>query len=204
MAASKSRAVTTTEEPNRRGDIVRAAGQLFREKGYSATTIRDIANAVGMRSGSPFYHFDSKQALLAAVMEEGMRFAVARQAEVLAGAGAPGQPLVPRFRAMVRSHLDVLLGPDSDFIPVMLYEWRSLTAAQREAVVALKNSYEAPWSDLLAELHAAGHLRGDPALARLLMFGALNWSARWFDPTRGASLNDVTDAALQLFLKEPA
>ena len=58
--------------------------------------------------------------------------------------------------------------------------------------------------NLLAELHAAGHLRGDPALARLLMFGALNCSARWFDPTRGASLNDVTDAALQLFLKEPA
>lgn len=192
------------DDGNRRQELIRAAARLFRQQGFAATSTRDIATACGMRSGSPFYHFDSKQALLAAVMEEGMRFAVARQAEVLAGAGAPGQPLVPRFRAMVRSHLDVLLGPDSDFIPVMLYEWRSLTAAQREAVVALKNSYEAPWSDLLAELHAAGHLRGDPALARLLMFGALNWSARWFDPTRGASLNDVTDAALQLFLKEPA
>lgn len=191
------------DDGNRRQELIRAAAHLFRQQGFAATSTRDIATACGMRSGSPFYHFDSKQALLAAVMEEGMRFAVARQAEVLAGAGAPGQPLVPRFRAMVRSHLDVLLGPDSDFIPVMLYEWRSLTPAQREAVVALKNTYEAPWSDLLAELHAAGHLRGDPALARLLMFGALNWSARWFDPTRRASLNDVTDAALQLFLKEP-
>ena len=38
---------------------------------------------------------------------------------------------------------------------------------------------------------------------RLLMFGALNWSAQWFDAGRRASLDDVADAALQLFLKEP-
>jgi TetR/AcrR family transcriptional regulator, cholesterol catabolism regulator len=192
------------DDGNRRQELIRAAAHLFRQQGFAATSTRDIAAACGMRSGSPFYHFDSKEALLEAVMAEGMRFAIARQAEVLAGAGAPGQPLVPRFRAMVRSHLDVLLGPDSDFIPVMLYEWRSLTPAQREAVVDLKNRYEAPWGELLTELHAAGLLRGDPALARLLMFGALNWSAQWFDPARRATLDDVADAALQLFLKEPA
>ena len=65
-------------------------------------------------------------------------------------------------RAIPFENLDVLLGPDSDFIPVMLYEWRSLNAAQREAVVELKNRYEAAWGALLAELHASGHLRGDP------------------------------------------
>lgn len=191
------------DDGNRRQELIRAAAHLFRQQGFAATSTRDIAAACGMRSGSPFYHFDSKEALLEAVMAEGMRFAIARQAEVLAGAGAPGQPLVPRFRAMVRSHLDVLLGPDSDFIPVMLYEWRSLTPAQREAVVDLKNTYEAPWSELLAALHAAGLLRGDPALARLLMFGALNWTAQWFEAGRRASLDDVADAALQLFLKDP-
>jgi AcrR family transcriptional regulator len=192
------------DDGNRRQELIRAAAHLFRQQGFAATSTRDIATACGMRSGSPFYHFDSKEALLAAVMEEGMRFAIARQTEVLAGAGAPGQPLVPRFRAMVRSHLDVLLGPDSDFIPVMLYEWRSLTPAQREVVVDLKNTYEAPWSELLAELHTAGLLSGNPALARLLMFGALNWTAQWFEAGRSATLDDVADAALQLFLKEPA
>lgn len=191
------------DDGNRRQELIRAAARLFRQHGFAATSTRDIASACGMRSGSPFYHFDSKEVLLAVVMEEGMRAALARQAQVLAGAGAPGQPLLPRFRAMVRSHLDVLLGPDSDFIPVMLYEWRSLTPAQREAVVDLKNRYEAPWGELLTELHAAGLLRGDPALARLLMFGALNWSAQWFDPARRATLDDVADAALQLFLKVP-
>ena len=192
------------DDGNRRQALIRAAAHLFRQQGFAATSTRDIAAACGMRSGSPFYHFDNKEALLAAVMAEGMGFAIAHQSEVLAGVGAPGLPLVARFRAMVRSHLDVLLGPDSDFIPVMLYEWRSLTPSQREAVVALKNAYEAPWGALLAELHAAGLLRGDPGLARLLMFGALNWSVQWFVPGRRATLDELTDAALQLFLQDPA
>ncbi len=190
------------DDGNRRQELIRAAARLFRQQGFAATSTRDIAAAVGMRSGSPFYHFDNKEALLAAVMEEGMRSALARQEAVLQRPGFSAAPAVARFRALVRNHLDVLLGPDSDFIPVMLYEWRSLNAAQREAVVELKNHYEAVWGALLAELHTSGHLRGDPGLARLLMFGALNWSAQWFDPKRRASLDDLTEAALQLFLQE--
>ena len=54
-----------------------------------------------------------------------------------------------------------------------------------------------------AAAQALGRLFADPALARLLMFGALNWSAQWFDPGRRATLDEVADAALQLFLKEP-
>src|SRR6476620_3198761 len=69
---------------NRRDALLHAAARLFRRKGFDATSTRDIAAAVGMRSGSPFYHFKSKQALLFAVMEEGMRSALERQARVLA------------------------------------------------------------------------------------------------------------------------
>ncbi|MDP2135665.1 MAG: helix-turn-helix domain-containing protein, partial [Sulfuritalea sp.] len=70
MAASKRKA-PAAEEPNRRADIVRAAGRLFAEKGYAATTIRDIAGAVDMQSGSPFYHFRTKHDMLRAVVLEG-------------------------------------------------------------------------------------------------------------------------------------
>src|SRR5512133_2769828 len=64
---------------NRRGELLRSAARLFRRKGFDATSTRDIAAAVGMQSGSPFYHFKSKGDLLYAVMEEGMRSAIARQ-----------------------------------------------------------------------------------------------------------------------------
>ncbi|HOG03511.1 MAG TPA: helix-turn-helix domain-containing protein, partial [Accumulibacter sp.] len=59
-------------EANRRDELLRAAARLFVEKGFDATTTRDIAEAVGMRSGSPFYHFRSKQDLLKAAMIEGL------------------------------------------------------------------------------------------------------------------------------------
>ncbi|HJV94931.1 MAG TPA: TetR family transcriptional regulator, partial [Albitalea sp.] len=70
------------DEGNRRQQLIKAAARLFRRKGFDATSTRDIAAAVGMQSGSPSYHFKSKQALLFAVMEEGMRSAIARQQAV--------------------------------------------------------------------------------------------------------------------------
>ncbi len=190
------------DDGNRRQDLLRAAAHLFRQQGYAATATRDIATAAGMRSGSPFYHFDSKQTLLAAVMLEGMQRALRHQAERLAPAGAPASE---RLRALVRSHFDVLLGPDSDFIPVMLYEWRSLTPAQRADVHALRQRYEAVWLPVLQALHDSGALRGEPSLARLMIFGALNWSVQWYEArSGGATLDDLTDTALQLFLHDTA
>ena len=55
---------------------------------------------------------------------------------------------------------------------------------------------------MLQALHASGELRGDPGLARLMLFGALNWSVQWFDPGRQASLDDLTQTTLLLFLKD--
>jgi AcrR family transcriptional regulator len=195
------------DDGNRRQDLLRAAARLFRSQGFAATSTRDIATAAGMRSGSPFYHFDNKESLLAAVMQEGMVSAVARQAEAMVRATASlkrGQVIAAReaFRVLIRNHFEVLLGPDSDFIPVMLYEWRSLSEAERIEVKRLKDGYEAVWVPVLQALRASGELRGDPALSRLMIFGALNWSVQWFDPSRNASLDDLTEAALQLFLKE--
>ena len=192
------------DDGNRRQELLRAAARLFRQQGFAATSTRDIATAAGMRSGSPFYHFENKEALLAAVMLEGMQRATGRQAGAMQAAAAPGMALSARdcLRVLVRSHLEVLLGAESDFIPVMLYEWRSLSELQRQAVNELRREYEAVWVPVLQALHASGELRGDPSLARLMIFGALNWAVQWFEPGRRATLDDLTEAALQLFLKE--
>ncbi len=199
------------DDGNRRQELIAGAARLFRQQGFAATSTRDIAAAVGMRSGSPFYHFESKEALLGAVMLEGMQGALKRQHGALARLPADAAPR-ERLRVLVRNHFDALLGPDSDFIPVMLYEWRSLNAAQRGEVNRLKDRYEADWVPELEALHAQGRLGADPALARLMIFGALNWSAQWYVPPSGrsakararASLDQLTESALQLFLKEAA
>lgn len=192
------------DDGNRRQQLLSSAAKLFRRKGFGATSTRDIAAAVGMQSGSPFYHFKSKGALLFAVMEEGMRSAIARQQQALEAAGKATAPDSAHWlRVLIRNHFDVLLGPGSDFIPVMLYEARSITPRQRAALAQLQSEYEAPWLPVLDALHADGRLQADVKLARLLMFGALNWSAQWYDRRKGATLDELADAAMALFLSPP-
>lgn len=189
------------DEGNRRAELVRAAARLFRSKGFDATSTRDIAAAAEMQSGSPFYHFESKSALLHAVMQDGMAQAAQTQQQALAALGrrAGAQQ---RLRALIRHHFEVLLGPGSDFIPVMLYEWRSLTPEQRRDVGAQKDAYEAAWMPALRALHRAGRLKARPEVARLFIFGALNWSVQWFREPGPLSLDELTSQALLLFTGE--
>lgn len=194
--------VEDRDDGNRRQALITGAAKLFRRKGFDATSTRDIAAAVGMQSGSPFYHFKSKGELLYAVMEEGMRVAIDRQAVALAaGLRADADPKAV-LALLIRNHFDVLLGPGSDFIPVMLYEARSISARQRAVLAGLQGEYEAPWVPVLKALHAQGALRADVKLSRLMIFGALNWSVQWYDRKKGATLDELTRAALALFIHD--
>lgn len=197
------------EDGNRKSDLIAAAAKLFRQKGFDATSTRDIAAAVGMRSGSPFYHFKSKGDLLYAVMAEGMRSAIEQQQLTLQNAPVSllnteqsKQQIRRLLQVLIRHHFEVLLSPNSDFIPVMLYEWRSLTPRQRTTMAQLQRDYEAVWLPVLEALFASGQLTCPVKLARLLIFGALNWSVQWFDARKEASLDDLTEAAMALFIKD--
>ncbi len=186
------------DEGNRRQALMGAAARLFRSKGFDGTSTRDIAAAAGMQSGSPFYFFQSKQALLHAVMREGMAQAEASQAAALKALGARA-PARERLRTLVRHHFEVLLGAGSDFIPVMLYEWRALTPAQRQDITAQKDAYEAAWMPPLRALHRSGCVKARPDVARLLIFGALHWSVQWYSDDGPLTLDEITRQAMLLF-----
>ena len=204
------------EDGNRKSELIAAAAKLFRQKGFDATSTRDIAAAVGMRSGSPFYHFKSKGDLLYAVMAEGMRSALEKQQLTLKKASFSSHLLsnseqsrqkIRRLqhhllRTLILNHFEVLLSPESDFIPVMLYEWRSLTPLQQSTMASLQREYEVVWLPVLEALFTSGQLKCPVKLARLLIFGALNWSVQWFDARKGASLDELTDGAMALFIRD--
>jgi TetR/AcrR family transcriptional regulator, cholesterol catabolism regulator len=176
---------------------LRVCARLFREKGFDGTTIRDISAAAGMHSGSPFYHFPNKQAMLLAVMEQGLAEGLRRSEKVLAERRPPAEKL----RRLVRSHLGTLCEDGNDFIPVLLYDWRSLTPANRRRVIALKDRYDALWQRMLDELARDGLLAGDPRVARLLVLGAVNWTAQWYRPGGRLSLDAIAAQAARLLLK---
>ena len=188
------------DDGNRRQALLSAAARLFRLQGFDGTSTRDIATAAGMQSGSPFYHFKSKDALLYAVMESGMHSAIARQVQAIDGALPPADAR-EALRRLIQVHFEVLLGPGNDFVPVMLYEHRALSPAERATLAQLQVRYESVWTPVLQALHDSGQLQAPVKLSRLLILGALNWTVQWFDRNKEASVEELTDAAMKLFLR---
>ena len=198
VAQRKPRA-RRNNESNRRDELLRVSAKLFREKGFDGTSIRDISSAAGMHSGSPFYHFKTKQDILVAVMEQGLAEGLRKTEEVIALALPPEQKL----KELIRAQLGTILEDGSDFIPVLLYDWRGLTPANRRRVVALKDRYDALWQRLIDELQRAGHMPGDAQLMRLLILGAVNWTGTWYRTGGRLSLDEVAEGAARLFLRSP-
>jgi len=184
-------------ESNRRDELLRVSARLFRDKGFDGTTIRDISSAAGMHSGSPFYHFKTKQDILVAVMEQGLAEGLRKTEEVMALTVPPEQKL----EGLIRAQLGTILEDGSDFIPVLLYDWRSLSSANRRRIVALKDRYDALWQQVIGELQRAGHMPGDAQLARLLILGAVNWTGTWYRAGGRLSLDEVAEGAARLFLQ---
>ncbi len=182
-------------EPNRRAELLRAAARLFVAKGFAATTTRDIAEAVGMRSGSPFYHFRSKQELLKEAMIDGLEAGRARLLAAIAGVVDPER----RLRALVRTHLGTLLEADCTS-PMLLNETRSLDVSARAEIAAAFDRYQAPWQATLDELAACGRIASAAAPLRLLLFGMLNWSGHWYRYDGPLTVDQLTDSAVALLL----
>jgi AcrR family transcriptional regulator len=185
------------DDAGRRGQLIRESARLFRQKGFEATSVRDIAAATGLQSGSWVYHFKTKQDILAAVMEEGLQRALERIEAI------GREQLSPReqFRALLRAHLDTILAPGQDFIPVLLYEWRALAKKSRPRVVALQRRYEAVWDQVIAQLQHCGEWAQPTRIDRLLMFGALNWMAHWYRPNGPFDVAQLAEEAERFFLR---
>src|SRR5438270_4029954 len=199
MTKSKPCAGRRNNESNRREELLRVSAKLFREKGFDGTSIRDISAATGMHSGSPFYHFKTKQDILVAVMEQGLAEGLRRTEEVMALPLPPEQKL----KELIRAQLGTILEEGSDFIPVLLYDWRSLNSANRRRIVAFKDRYDALWQQVIDDLQRAGHMPGDAQLVRLAILGAVNLTGTWERLAGRLSLDEVADRAARLFLQGP-
>ena len=185
----------TPGDASRREELLRTAARLFVDKGFEATTTRDIADAVGMRSGSPFYHFRSKQDLLKAAMAEGLETGYRSLLSAIEGIDDPAL----RLRVLIRTHLGNLLEGECE-APLLLFESRSLDAAARAEIEAITDRYQKPWQETLDAVAAAGQLNSAQPPVRLLLFGMLNWTPQWYRADGGQSLDQLTDCVMALLL----
>jgi AcrR family transcriptional regulator len=171
--------------------VLDEAAALFLARGYAETSLRGIAAAAGMKAGSVYYHFASKEALLEAILRRGLEVMV--QAFDDAEATTHERDGRTRIAAHVRAHLAALFehGP---YTAAHVTTFRTAPPAVRDAIVPERDAYEAMWTHLLEDLAAKGEIEAETpiGLSRLILFGAMNSSLEWFDPERG-SLDDFAE-----------
>jgi len=172
-----------------RGRLLSAAAHLFRDKGFDRTTVRDIAAAVGIQSGSIFHHFKSKEDILYAVMEEVIRFNTERLRQAVAAADTP----LEQLRNLVRAELTATVGDTREAMVVMVAEWRCLSEPKQQDALALREIYEQIWLDVLGRLQQAGAFYADPFIMRRLLTGMIGWTPNWFSTNRRLSVEDLAD-----------
>lgn len=159
--------------------ILAVAARLFAAGGFEATSMRDIASPSGLLAGSMYHHFRSKNDLIEAVYRAG----VAEIADAVDRALMDVRGPWPRLEAASAAHLDALLA-DSAHAAVMTADVRRLEPRLRRRLVALRDSYERRFVDLVADLPLPATT--DRSLWRLQLLGALNWTPTWYR-SRGKS-----------------
>jgi AcrR family transcriptional regulator len=161
-------------QDNRRIQLLDAAARLFCQRGFHATSMRDIAKAVDMLSGSIYYHFSSKQQMLLAVYAEGAR----RIGELVdAAVGRETDPWT-RLEAASAAHLNALSITHRDYAQVMIRTLPQEADGIGTQLRDIRRDYEAKFRRLIDALPLP--LDVDRHYLRLMLIGALNWSHVWY------------------------
>ena len=183
----------------KREKILRAAAVAFAARGYSATTLDDIAAACGTQAGSLYYHFSSRDHITREVLKCSMSTIRDKVQDALSKL-PPGTPAIQRIRVGIKAHMRVALS-DDPFPPAYNRIINEVSPSIREEYVQHPRAYGRIWRDLLLESQKAGEIRRsvDTSVMRLLLFGSVTWSQVWFDRKGARSVDEVADILLDIF-----
>jgi AcrR family transcriptional regulator len=189
-------------EITRRQAIEDAASSLFRERGYSGTSVRDIARAVDIQGASLYAHVTSKQEVLWSIVEHmAARFEAAADAVEEADPGALAFGRGVFLIALVRAHVGVLTD-DIERASVFVNEWRALQGDRREEIVRRRDDYERRFASTIADgIHTGAFEAEDPGLAAKYILTALNGLVTWYRRGGGLSARTIADLYADLSLR---
>ena len=185
------------ESASRERDIVATAARLFKEKGYRATTLEDIA-AVGMLKGSLYYYIRSKEELLYLVVRDPIR-EVYSELEAIVAADLP---FTEKIAQAIANHMTVF-HLHYPHIAVYLHDYRHLMDKLEQNVIETPKQYQRLWDTLLRQGIAAGEIRNDVdvTMAGYALLGMCNWAYRWYNPAGRLSPQEVADVFTKIALQ---
>jgi len=182
----------------KRDAILRAAIDVFAERGYFNAQVADVARAAGVAAGTVYLYFKSKDDLLVSIFERSMRESLAAGRAAVADLPDPRE----RLRRLARGHL-ARLGSDRNLAIVFQVELRQSTKFMERFSATLLRDYLTLIRTAIADGQAAGVFRADlnPTAAAKMIFGALDEMAtNWMLSRRRYTLEDEADAVVDLFV----
>ena len=177
--------------------VLDAAARLFRDRGYVATTMRDIARQAGMKAGSIYYHYSSKEKLLDAVLDRGT-------AGVFSGVREAVERLPPKathrekLHTAITAHLHSIV-KFGDYTLVSRRILGQIPTAIRKKNLKLRESYGRFWRDLFESARLDGAFRDDADISmnRMFVISIINGTIEWYDPAK-RPLDDVATEITRL------
>jgi TetR/AcrR family transcriptional regulator, cholesterol catabolism regulator len=180
-----------------RAGILEAAARIFSEKGYHATSMQDIADAVNLQKASLYHHFASKQEILGDILDEALDLINTRLDIVLSQSLSPDEKL----RQAMISYFQTIT-ENKNLSAVLLLELRSLDPELKVNQTARIEKFERLWRDLILEGKRDGVFYDvDPSLTGKAILGVMNWSVTWYRSDGPRSAKDIADLFAGLFLK---
>lgn len=179
--------------------LLDAAANVLSRKGFAGTRLSDIAEQAQVQAPAIYYYYSSREDLIEEVMYVGATAMRTNLLEVLSALPDDAEP-ADRIAAAVEAHLRHEL-EISEYATAIIRNANQLPENVSRRALAEVGAYNDIWRGLIAELDAAGQLRADvdPAVARMVVLGALNWAAEWWSPDRGP-LEDTISTAQSMVL----
>lgn len=161
---------------------MRGAASAFRDRGYSATSVRDIARLTGMTPGNLYYYFRNKQEILYFCQDYSLDVLLRQARRIRRRRIGPEEKVKALIRAQVLCMLDELHGSAAHI------EFHAIPRLRLKRIIAKRDEYERMLRSVVQEGVRAGRFAAcNPKLVTLAILGAVNWSARWFREDGGQS-----------------
>ncbi len=184
--------------PAKEQEIIAAAASLFKKKGYRATTLEDIAAAVGMLKGSLYYYIRSKEELLYLVVRDPIRQAY-NNLEEIANSDAP---VTDKITQAITNHI-AIFHHHYPHIAVYLHDFHNLMQKLQDNSIETPKEYQQLLAQLLQQGVDSGELRSDldVTVAGYAILGMCNWMYRWYKPEGLMSAEAIANVFTKLALE---
>lgn len=182
---------------SRRDSIIESAAELFAEKGFRATTVRDIAERAGILSGSLYAHIATKEDLYLEIVRRASHDFTQRLKPIVASRARPDDKL----EEMIAAHLEVI-EESRAWARVYLDDDSELSPDTRREAQQLRRDYERLWDQVFSEGIEAGVFDvGDESVTRLFVLSALNGIIGWYHPEGRLSHEELAQTFFRLTLR---